>query len=318
MLRRTALLRIAAGLIGIVAIAMAAATLPETVEFGGTGSSGWGTGDGSGSGPEPVEPEDPATTGSIPAFLEYLVFALVVLVGLVLAWYLVFHRRKLAKLLALTLFLGTFFVALAWILFEYADPRLLAELMGAVEPPAESNETGGGGAPGENGGDVRPMPVEALVVLLAVLTAIFSGAIVLSGREHSPDDLGDRSTVVEDETSALGAAAGRAADRIESTDDTTSVDNEVYRAWLEMTGHLEVDRPETSTPGEFTTAAVDAGLSREDVEELTRLFEAVRYGGTETTPEMERRAVTILRRIESTYADDGGSRSRSGSDGDRR
>jgi hypothetical protein len=39
-----------------------------------------------------------------------------------------------------------------------------------------------------------------------------------------------------------------------------------------------------------------------DVDRLTTLFEAVRYGGREPTPERERTAIETLRRIEAQYA----------------
>jgi len=79
----------------------------------------------------------------------------------------------------------------------------------------------------------------------------------------------------------------------------------VYRAWAEMTAELEVDRPESSTPGEFATVAVDAGMAPEDVDRLTELFEEVRYGGHAPTDDREQAAVETLRRIESRYSDEG-------------
>jgi hypothetical protein len=81
--------------------------------------------------------------------------------------------------------------------------------------------------------------------------------------------------------------------------------NEIYRAWLEMTRHLAVDRPRSSTPTEFAEAAVDAGMAREDVRELTDLFELVRYGGEAPTPDRVDRARDALRRIERTYGGEG-------------
>jgi hypothetical protein len=72
-----------------------------------------------------------------------------------------------------------------------------------------------------------------------------------------------------------------------------------------MTRHLDVPNPESSTPAEFAAVAVEAGIDREDVEELTALFEAVRYGGESPTEDRERRALEALRSVEE-YADDGG------------
>nr|WP_305794393.1 DUF4129 domain-containing protein [Halomarina rubra] len=70
-----------------------------------------------------------------------------------------------------------------------------------------------------------------------------------------------------------------------------------------MTTPLDLPR-ETTTPGEFAAAAVDAGMSRDDVAELTRLFETTRYGGRTVDADREERATTALRRIERTYGGD--------------
>jgi hypothetical protein len=45
-------------------------------------------------------------------------------------------------------------------------------------------------------------------------------------------------------------------------------------------------------------------MAREDVAELTRLFETTRYGGVAVDEDREQRARSALRRIERTYGDD--------------
>jgi hypothetical protein len=162
---------------------------------------------------------------------------------------------------------------------------------------------GGSGAPGSGTGTTLTDPSFLLmaglgVALLAAVALLFVSS---SGDDPEPDDQPAEPETSED-VRAVGRAAGEAADRIEST---TSVDNEVYRAWREMTDHLDVSNPESSTPAEFAAAAVDAGMAREDVEELTVVFEEVRYGGESPTEERERRAVEALRNIEREYAGGG-------------
>jgi len=98
----------------------------------------------------------------------------------------------------------------------------------------------------------------------------------------------------------LRTAAGRAADRIERA---AAVDNEIYRAWVEMTEYLDVEHPESSTPREFEAAAVDAGIDADVVAELTGLFERVRYGDEPPTEATEARAVDALRSMEDAYTD---------------
>jgi hypothetical protein len=96
-------------------------------------------------------------------------------------------------------------------------------------------------------------------------------------------------------------AAGRAADRIE--EHNADVDNAVYRAWVEMTDLLDVDKPEMYTPGEFADTAVSLGMAEDDVNELTRLFNEVRYGGRDASTR-EDQALEILRNIEAEYGGD--------------
>lgn len=181
-------------------------------------------------------------------------------------------------------------------------------------PELFANRSAGGGGAESAAGDLPSVPVDVpafvyVVValgLLAVIVATLADrealdaalAPVVPGRgDPDPDD--DPDDEAPAGTYAIGRAAGRAADRIETG---TDVENEVYRAWVEMTRHLEVDHPESSTPLEFARAAEAAGMDRDDVDELTEQFERVRYGGAAVTEERERRAVAALRRIEESYA----------------
>ena len=135
------------------------------------------------------------------------------------------------------------------------------------------------------------------VVLVAVLGAVallFVDADAGLFREEAyvPDE-----ETTEADLAAVGEAAGAAAERIETDADVT---NEVYRAWVEMTRHLEVAHPDATTADEFAEAAVAAGMASDDVETLTRLFQDVRYGGVDPETRADE-AVATLRRIEDTY-----------------
>jgi len=168
----------------------------------------------------------------------------------------------------------------------------------------------GGGLVGGEGAVASPSLVSQFLLLAVVGVLAVVAVLVLTGdhdqtptEETGGEEEADPSEMAVD-VAAVGAAAGRAADRIEEADDG-GFENEVYRAWAEMTDSLTVDRPESSTPGEFAAAAVDAGMDRKDVERLTRLFADVRYGGAEPTAEREEAAVETLRRIEAAYAEGG-------------
>ncbi|WP_293033289.1 DUF4129 domain-containing protein [Natronococcus sp.] len=301
MSRNAPLVRLVAAVAAIVAIGLAAATVRSPLESGGSGGTGTGEGDGAGTGQPPESA--PQTGGEIPPFLEYLLYAVVALLAVVLVWYLLAHRRDAVRLLAIALV-----VALVALGLAYALAALGTVPLGGEEPAGDEVEEPGigeeGGEPGEGDGE-RSVPTGPLLGVLAVLTAVFVGGLLLTRNATEPtppstgsEPGGDGRTPTE--AAAVGSAAGRAADRI---DEGTAADNEVYRAWREMTAPLEVDRPNSSTPREFADAAIEAGLERDHVDELTRLFEDVRYGGSETTAAMERRAVSVLRKIESEYAD---------------
>jgi hypothetical protein len=152
----------------------------------------------------------------------------------------------------------------------------------------------------------------AILVLGGVLVVVLGVALLLTrgdvdeGLVETVETDGDEGPDRHDSLEAIGRVAGQAADRI---DGAGAFENEVYRAWAEMTAELDVDRPDSSTPGEFATEAVEAGMAPEDVDRLTDLFEKVRYGGRDPTADREQRAIETLRRIEDQYVDEGGEES---------
>lgn len=75
-------------------------------------------------------------------------------------------------------------------------------------------------------------------------------------------------------------------------------ENAVERAWVAVLAAADVDDPRRRTPGECAAAAVASGLDPEGVERLRRVFEEVRYGGREVTPERRRRAERGLDRLD--------------------
>ena len=227
-------------------------------------------------------------------------------------------RRSGAPLLAggLTFLLTGLLAHLLFTLLTACGP-----LMPAMSP---SRGASAGATPDELGngsGGAGPEAMQNAVsdpsFLLGVLLALAIAAAVLllvfaSGDTDAPvPDAEDEEPEPEPDVAAVGRAAGRAADRIDDGED--GFENDVYRAWVEMTDHLAVAHPESSTPAEFADAAVEAGMDAADVRELTTLFEEARYGDYAVTDERESRAVAALRRIESQYADaDDGARTDGG------
>lgn len=119
-------------------------------------------------------------------------------------------------------------------------------------------------------------------------------------KEENTDD--------DPELDRFAEAAGRAADRIE--DHNAAVDNAVYRAWLDMTSFLDVENRELYSPTDFATRAINLGMDEKYVNELTHLFNEVRYGGKNPHTRGDR-AVSVLRNIESEYGGDSGTSGRS-------
>jgi len=285
----------------IFAVAYAAATLESTVRPEGGGGDGTIGGGEGGSGVVPVNQSEPppGETITIPYLDEILtIFALMVLLGAI-AYVVIYRRQALAMVLVI---LASLLVL--YILSAVLDPTAIPSDIAGLEP---GDETPIGDGSGEGWGDgdgvdpTQPSPPALLVLLILGLT-VLGGLLALVGTNtEGSDESVQRSTGSSEDAAAIGRAAGRAADRLESEDD---VDNEVYNAWREMAELTDVDTPESSTPGEFAAAAVEAGLGREDVTELTRLFEDVRYGNTQPSEERERQAITIFRRIESRYAEE--------------
>lgn len=287
---------IIAGL-AILAVSLAASTLNSTVipdSNGQSGPEGYG-GDGDGGLlPPPQSGPTPGETLQIPLLTEILTFLAVIALLAFIAYVIIYWREALGIILASIALLG-----LVFILFRFLGSPVPPPNPPMMEP-GNGSIFGGGSGSGE-ADTTQPSPPSLIVLLILGLALI--GAVVALFRtttgdsDDSPGETGDGGT----NAAAVGRAAGRAVDRLEKEAD---VDNEVYRTWREMTELLDVDDPETSTPGEFAAAAVEAGLGRDDVGELTRLFEDVRYGNQQPSDEHEQRAITVFRRIEDQYAED--------------
>lgn len=304
-------------LLGILAIALAAATLNSAVAVDG----GFGLGEPGDFGTGPDAPGGPNGSSSTPAAgpmgsgnIEVPTFCVPILASgefrtavavLFLGVAYGLYRRNGPLLpIGLTVAIGPFAMLLYVVLtacegFDGADDQQLRPGAGNLSgdiPAGVGNGTGGGA-----GGAIAAPSV----LLLGALAVVLIAAVALLFVTSNDQQLDVPEEDVEDEPGrapeAIGRIAGRAADRIE---EDAEIGNEVFRAWHEMTTYLDVPNPESSAPGEFADAAVAAGMEREDVSTLTRLFEEVRYGTAEPTGERERDAVEALRRIERTYAED--------------
>ncbi|MWV65838.1 DUF4129 domain-containing protein [Halorubrum sp. JWXQ-INN 858] len=311
-MKREFLVAVLLALLAVVALGIAAATLDSAVTTDGGGFGGSGSAGGIGQADEPDRTGLGETTGGRTDLSVAGVCydslreppALLVLVGLFLLIGWLAHRDTgslfAAGVVAVTVFLP---IGGAWLLLSTCRTATFDLQFSFADDDGDGLfAVGGGGVPGIGGeGDAVSTP-EALF-LVAVAVALIASVLVLLAAGGDDGAAGGATTDADDapgtepDLAAVGRAAGTAADRIESAD----ADNEVYRAWREMTAVLDVDRPASSTPAEFAEAAIAAGVDPEPVDDLTDVFERVRYGGADPTGERERRAVEALRRIEAAH-----------------
>ncbi|GAB7093946.1 hypothetical protein JCM30237_10980 [Halolamina litorea] len=317
-MQRDTAVAIVLALLALLAIGAAAATLENPAASSSGSGFGGGSGDGLGSGSAASGSTNGSSgggamqwTGELSgACLSILMtpWAKALIAGSVLLVAAsVWRRTGSIWFGAITLVLYGPIVYVVW--FALAGCRTLQPAMAPSRPATNQTQTNGSaGGAGGLGSVADTATSQSSLLLLAVIVVLVLAAVVLLYLA-SADDLVDSQLDREREESdddytdiaAVGRLAGEAADRIEAGD---AFGNEVYRAWVEMTEHLAVERPQSSTPAEFAAAAVDAGMAPDDVRELTDLFEEVRYGDREVTEERERRAAAALRRIEAGYAED--------------
>jgi len=207
-------------------------------------------------------------------------------------------------------------------LYAIAPPALLSYFLSTDCPTYGGPGTGDpgplpDGLPGPGSEPlVTNLPAEAVVGVFGVVLVGTAAALYRASGGDTITDIEEREAESDDADPFtprdLAAAAGRAADRLEAHN--ADVDNEVYRAWWEMTSMLDVADPDSATPGEFADAAVAAGMGEDDVAELTRLFEEVRYGkrdaagearrastGSGSVATREKVALSVFRSIEHAY-----------------
>jgi hypothetical protein len=298
-------------ILAVLALAASAATLNSARHgSGGVGGAdeGVGAGDnGSTFDTGALAPLNMSASGSlIPSVLLRALFVLLLVVGLVVLIGAIYREgwRTLPILVIAAVVFSIIFLILIHFLKPFFDNPGQGGLLGKRKTTFPS-----GGDFGKVSEITQTLTNDfptIVFALLAVSILIVAIVLVRATGDGPLLDSFDSETDVNDSTSvqvstaesaAVGEAAGRAADRIETD---TSLSNAIYSAWQEMTDPLDLPR-ETSTPGEFADAAIKSGMARKDVNELTELFEATRYGGIDASEERERRALAALRRIEREY-----------------
>lgn len=304
--RATALVVVALCVVGLglAAASLAADSAPED-------GSGNGTGEGSVGGSIESQDTNIASDPTDTSFLTVIFPAVLVVMVLSMAATLYYDRSA-------ALVVGIFVVAAVALLLvggSFVDPNgtpTSPNGSGMVPGQAPNNSTGGAqDAPSDD----SELPL-ALFGAVGVVVLLGFGAVVYASR--SVDDAAemldsDDATGREPDPEDVADAAGRAADRIEG-ESGAELSNAVYEAYHKMTEAVDVSNPEAATPREFATAAVTAGADPAPVDELTEVFEAVRYDD-EDPARYEDQAVSALRAIEADLSGADGATDIGGGDG---
>ncbi|NLF10268.1 MAG: DUF4129 domain-containing protein [Anaerolineaceae bacterium] len=242
------------------------------------------TGEEDGSGPAPA----PAVIADTALLVVGLLMAL--LVPLAIVYLFVQGDRRRRFLYALILLLGLVGLYLA----SRAEPARELVPPATEVAPEMSLDEGLLAIPGAPPVELEVRPPAWLAWLAAALLALLAAGIVLA-----------TAWLVWVRTRPAPGPLPRIAERAQAAladlEAGAGVRDAVMRCYLEMSRVLEQERglarDEAMTPREFEVALRNTGLPREPVANLTRLFEAVRYGAVRASRREEEQAVACLSAI---------------------
>lgn len=288
--------RVALAILAVVAVALAATAAPAVFsqdQGGGpaggqqptTNASAGGT---AGSPVVPIEP-----------FMIGLVVVAVLAIGL---QFVEDPRGTLLQALGVLVFIGIA-VGLVQLLGELNRPSGPPDQPGAA--PNTTTPSNASSGFGQGTSDPFVLPIDTIVTIAVAAGALGLVAMLAwrSERVRSavPGLAGADDEDQDADLAAVGSRAGDAAEQVTAASTPRAADNAIYRAWRDLVGLLDVPDPQSSTPRQFATAAVEAGMDEEDVSVLTTTFEEVRYGDAALSTERRERATAALRRIEGTH-----------------
>jgi hypothetical protein len=191
-------------------------------------------------------------------------------------------RKRVVRSLGLLMWL------LALYLLMRANPEFFQELQ--LQPGA-APFAGNATTPAvEFSASIPPWAVPLATIGLALLLAAALVALAWFVWRRSRRPASSLEQLAQEARQALVALEGGA-----------DVNDAVMRCYFEMSQILSqqrgISRAQTMTPREFELELKGVGLPGGDVEELTRLFESVRYGARAADEQQERQAVACLTAI---------------------
>jgi hypothetical protein len=238
--------------LAVIAISLSAATITSTVTPSG-GENGEGTPNDPIITPPEVDAEPGAEEGSDSSALIRRLFIVLGILALLGALAYTVQNPSRAAVFAVAfmiLALGIYFL-LEVVDNTQIEPGNLTQQQQMEEDNLSGSAGRGPSSEGEND-QTRDLPIADALGFLLILAL----GIVLVARQFrlgSDDDVDEDETDSDEETAALGEIAGQAADRIEDgpRDAEPGAENEVYRAWEEMTAQLDIESGAATTPREF-------------------------------------------------------------------
>lgn len=289
--RRRRLLFAGLALLVVLGLALGAASLDE-VRLSSAGGSGEYDAD------EPINvgetqlqphPAESGQSGELTVWFFLAFYVIGALATVALAW-----RRDVQTVWVAMAAMIVIFLFLAMLAGMGGNP--FAETNSSANITEQPDDTQLGSGSGTDPNTAPPataLPTGALVFIgfvvgLAVLVG-FSRSRTPDSEDEDGEDVADEGTVA-----SIGAAAGRAADRL----DESAGENPVYDAWRDMRAAVEEDENPTLTPAEFRDRAIAAGIPPGPAAELTAVFREVRYGHEPATEARARAAQDALREVE--------------------
>lgn len=244
------------------------------------------------------------TTGRLPRLSDIIQWLVLLTLPLYVALLALFWPAwRTRRTLVALLLLGAALLGVGWWVRALVPAPTVAptpQPLTATTPQLEVTVTGEPGAtpvPAQTERLPEPPAWLAFVITLAMIGAL---AVGLGG-------LGrliwrSRSTITPSPLAALAQEAHSALAALQAGDAWEDV---IVRCYQEMMQLLETQRaiyrPVAMTPREFENRLVALGAPRDPVQELTRLFEAARYGQRRLGPAAEQRARASLRAIATAY-----------------
>lgn len=293
------------GIICVVAIVLAAATLTTAVDVNGGLGSGDGVGGDIGNdngGGSDSDPDDRAGgAAGEPLFgdlcVEVTLHPLVTIAvfgGLLAVGLLLWIKTGLLAATAITALIAVpVLLIMALLTAGCADVTPAEETADSVGDAISSL----GGNEGLSGnGDGFGVDVTLPTIVLVVGLLLGGAALLLAVRTSSLSSEEDDDLDPADPTE-LGFSSTDERSLVDPLDEELDPDNPVYQAWAEMAQAVAPDSATPMTPSDYAQVAIDDGLDQESVLELTHQFQVVRYGTATVTEQRKNAATDALQQL---------------------